>query len=113
MSIYEKVGCGGNYVNELNFIKNILDKEYNLKSSVIDEYIKELKNNTILRGENSLYISPRIFQNWLKKEWWDIKEAAFNYKDYTRDMPGSLKIFFDSEFMSCPESIKKVSKFPI
>lgn len=107
LSIYEKVGCGGNYVNELNFIKNILDKEYNLKSSVIDEYIKELKNNTILRGESSLYISPRIFQNWLKKEWWDTKEAAFNYEDYTRDMPDSLKIFFDSEFMSCSEDIKK------
>jgi hypothetical protein len=66
-SLFERIGCKGTFNSEFRFVCSKIKDMYGIHKGNVNDYINELKNKHILQGENTLYISPRIFQNLFKK----------------------------------------------
>ncbi|MDR0800190.1 MAG: hypothetical protein LBN01_01485, partial [Endomicrobium sp.] len=105
-SLFERIGFNGTFKAESEFVCSKIEKKYRISDGNINGYIAELKDSNILRGKTTLYISPRIFQNWLKKKWWSENNCSFEYKQFVKEMPESLIESFYNELSECPPDIK-------
>jgi hypothetical protein len=104
-SLFERIGFKGTFSSEFEFVCSRIKDTYGIQEGNINGYIDKLKNKLILRGENALYISPRIFQNWLKKNWWKKNTHTFKYEKFVENMPKTLLEFFNKEVSECPTDV--------
>jgi len=107
LSLFERFGYKGTHQPEYDFIIKRFKEETEISDSNISGYIKELINRNILRGDGTLYISPRIFHNWLKTSWWEKHQAHFDYENFVNEMPPSLVNEFNTGLYEIDEAVKK------
>ena len=108
-SLFERIGFKGTFSSEFDFVCSKIKEDYSaICNGDIKEHIAKLKDSNILRGETTLYISPRIFQNWLQKKWWKKNADTFKYEKFVESMPEPLIKFFNNELSGCPPNIKDI-----
>jgi hypothetical protein len=60
--------------------------------------IKELRERRLLQGETTLYITPRLLHIRMWKEWWDTYGSGIDLQEFTADLPGPLRPWFNEMF---------------
>jgi len=106
-SLFERFGYKGSYKYEFDFIISKLKERNNISDDDISRHIDELKSRNVLRGNSVLYISPRIFHNWLKRQWWKKNEPHFNHEEFTAAIPPTLLNLFHTELYEIDIELKK------
>ncbi len=105
MSLFEKTGYLGQYNDEFNFVKEKINQLYGLTYGDIEDIVTNLIKKNILRGNSTLYISPRIFQNWLKAQHWE-NNKNFDYEKFKDKIPESLLQNFNHELFEISNDVK-------
>lgn len=106
MSLFSKIGYSGKYGNEFQFIKEKIKSLYSIADGDIDDCVSNLVNRNILRGNSTLYICPRIFQNWLKAQHWK-SNKGFEYEKFKEKMSESLLQNFNHELIEISDDIRQ------
>ena len=72
ISIFVRVGHGGQYREESNALAQKIKQEHSISKGDFNDIVSELIEEKILQGHNTLYISPSLVHLWLWRKWWQI-----------------------------------------
>ncbi len=105
IALFKRFGYRQPVINEAKAIAKIV-KEADPQITWIrfQEIIKNLREQKILQGEYTLYITPKLLHIKLWTDWWDIYGSAFNYEDFIKDLPAKLIEWFNEMFKYAKES---------
>ena len=105
IALFKRFGFGRLVVNEAQAIAKIIEKsDPQITWSKFQEIINNLKARRILQGENTLYITPRLFHIKLWIDWWNIHGNTFNLNEFSQNIPPSLLEWFYEMFVYGAES---------
>lgn len=99
IALFKRFGYGRHVVNEAQAIVKIIEKsDPQITWSRFQEIIKKLKMRRILQGENTLYITPKLFHIKLWIDWWNIYGNTFDLNAFFQNIPPSLLDWFCEMF---------------
>lgn len=113
LSLFKKLGYGGNYENEFNFISDLIERKYQISKPECREIIEELRRRKILQGKKTLYISPEILHIWLWSESWKMSIIDDLHSFVLSMPPRKLKKWFYAMFKYCQKdggALKHIKK---
>lgn len=90
VSLFERFGFDSPVEEEARFIADLAGlRWYDFRSTVLG-----LKRRRILQGETTLFLTPRLLQVHLYREFWEICGADFDVTETLRAMPAPLQHWF-------------------
>jgi hypothetical protein len=105
VALFKRFGYGRPVVSEAQAVTKIIEKVNPLLTwPKFQEIIQNLKARKILQGENTLYITPKALHIKLWIDWWNIYGEGFNFEEFYKDLPDSLREWFYEMFKYASES---------
>jgi hypothetical protein len=100
IALFKRFGYGRPVVSEAQAIAKIIERaDPQITWSKFQEIINNLKARRILQGENTLYITPKLFHIKLWIDWWNIHGNTFNLNEFAQNIPPSLFEWFYEMFV--------------
>ena len=82
ISLFGRVGYRYPYNEESKALAKKIEQEVGIQKGRFFAIVDELKEEKILQGHKTLYISPDLLQFWLWREWWNIYGEGFDLDDF-------------------------------
>lgn len=109
ISLFQKFDSSSGFQSELDCVCKIVQRiDGNITNAIFQEHVSELRDLGILRGGDTLRLSPRPLHVWMWTQWWKLYRQTFDLQMF-QDMPPSLQDGFihmleysqSSEHASC------------
>ena len=82
ISLFIKVGHGAPYDKESKALAKKIEQKFGISEGCFFEIVSELRQEKILQGHKTLYISPDLVHFWLWRMWWDTHGAGFALDEF-------------------------------
>lgn len=104
-ALFRRFGYEKPVDNEARAIQKMAQEhEASMTWGKFQEVVRRLKGRKILQGSKTLYITPKAFNIWLWKEWWETFGSSFDYTDLSQHFDGKLKDWFVDMLIYARES---------
>ena len=101
ISMFGKVGINPPYSEESEFLAKKIMQRNGISEGSFFGIVRELREEKILQGHRTVYITPLLVHFWLWSEWWETYGAGFNLDEFLRvDEPTTQPTYF-------PQSMQK------
>lgn len=105
IALFKRFGFGRPVTAEAQAIAKIVEQaDPHITWARFEEIIKDLKARKILQGENTLYITPKLFHIKLWVDWWDAYGNSFSFDEFSEKIPDTLREWFFEMFRYAAES---------
>jgi len=105
IALFKRFGYRRPVVAEAQAIAKIAGQaDPQLTWSRFQEIIQKLKAQKILRGENTLYITPKALHIKLWIDWWNTYGDGFRFQEFSKNLPDTLHKWFYEMFEYAKES---------
>ena len=99
ISLFNKFGNSKYFSNEFNAVHKIVERiDQNITLAKFGEHVNDLQDRKILRGQDTLYVSPKALHLWLWTQWWKSYHASFPFEDLVQGLPHKLRKWFFAMF---------------
>lgn len=105
LALFKRFGYSHPVATEAKAIAEMLkEADGQITWDRFQQIVSDLREDKILQGTTTLYISPKLLHVWLWREWWRVHESGMEIGDFVRKLPGQLFEWFGEMFRYAEES---------
>jgi hypothetical protein len=105
IALFKRFGFGRPVSAEAKAISKIVEQtDHNITWGRFQEIIKELRQQRLLQGENTLYLTPKALHIVLWIEWWETYGSMFDFEGFLAALTDSLRGWYFEMFEFARES---------
>jgi transcriptional regulator with XRE-family HTH domain len=112
LALFNKFGFGPNYEQETKAIYKLIEENAGLKTSKTQEIINKLQIKGLIKGANTCFITPKIMQIQLWKDFWESHGDSITIESILNDsFPDRLQDWFIDMVSYTHLTERAISKF--
>ena len=105
ISLFKRFGYGGLLASEARAVAELArEADPGITWPRFQEIVRQLRDQRILQGETTLYVTPRALHVWLWLDWWETYGVSFDYSDFSARVPPQLLEWFMEMFQYAASS---------
>jgi hypothetical protein len=96
LSLFKRFGFENPYTNEAISISKLIERNFPaITWARFQQIIQRLRNNKILQGDTTLYITPKALHIYLWNEFWKIHATGFKISEFRDQLSDQLNSWFN------------------
>lgn len=105
LALFKRFGVRGRFRNERQAIMRLIQaRDPRITEARFDEIVRELRDQRILQGQSTYYITPKLLHIWLWREWWKTYGESGRLDRLLEELPEQLFEWFAEMFRYAEES---------